>query len=99
MLTRQRVTSMYAAMDAACNAEAIREHSRTSGHGPIVAVNPRRNTALKAGAEAKRALRFKTAEDLRAMRTQPRNTQAAGSRMSLAGPHCEYAAMPMIAAP
>ena len=82
LLTRQRVTNMYDVMDAAYDVGAIREHSRTLGYVPIIAVNPRRNTALKAEAEAKRTCRFKTAEDLRAMRTQPWNTQPAGSRMS-----------------
>ena len=41
-MSAQRVTSLYDLMDAAYDAEAIREHSRSLGHVPIIDSNPRR---------------------------------------------------------
>lgn len=38
-ITAQRVTSLYALMDAAYDAKQIREHSRSLGHVPIIDVN------------------------------------------------------------
>lgn len=41
-MTGERVTSLYDLMDAAYDAEAIREHSRSLGHVPIIDQNPRK---------------------------------------------------------
>ena len=67
--TALRVTSLYDLMDAAYDAEAIRKHSGELGHVPIIACNPRRDTARKAElqAEEKRCklLHMEDAEDVR----------------------------------
>ncbi len=46
-LTAGRVTSLYDLMDSAYDAAEIRDHSRSLGHVPIIAVNPRARTGLK----------------------------------------------------
>ena len=46
-LTASRVTSLYDLMDSAYDAAEIEAHSRSLGHVPIIAVNPRRRTGLK----------------------------------------------------
>jgi transposase len=45
-ITSQRVTNLYDLMDAAYDSAAIREHSRSLGHVPIIDVNPRRDKDL-----------------------------------------------------
>ena len=47
-MTAARVTSCYDIMDSAYDAPEIRQHSRSIGHVPIIDINPRRNTELKA---------------------------------------------------
>ena len=67
-------------MDAAYDAEEIRQHSRSLGHVPLIDINPRRNTALKAelAAEAARLQRigFQLPEDVRY------NERTAGERVN-----------------
>ena len=46
-LTAGRVTSLYDLMDSAYDAAEIRDHSRSLGHVPIIAVNPRARTGFK----------------------------------------------------
>jgi hypothetical protein len=68
-ITSQRVTSLYDLMDSAYDAPIIREHSKSLGHVPIIAINPRRNSKLKEEmkAEAQRfeLLHFERPEDRR----------------------------------
>jgi len=68
-MTNQRITNLYDLMDSAYDAPIIREHSRSLGHVPIIAINPRRNTRLKEElrAEARRfeLLHFERPEDRR----------------------------------
>ena len=54
MISAGRVTSCYDLMDAAYDAREIREFSKRLGHVPIIDVNPRRNTVLKADLERER---------------------------------------------
>jgi hypothetical protein len=67
-MTAARVTSLYDVMDSAYDDAAIRSHSRSLGHVPIIDVNPR-STRLKQerAAEAKRRERLgiQLAEELR----------------------------------
>lgn len=67
-MTAARVTSLYDVMDSAYDDTAIRRHSRSLGHVPIIDVNPR-STRLKQerAAEAKRRqiLGIQLAEELR----------------------------------
>ena len=55
-MTAERVDSLYDLMDAAYDVEAIREHSYSLGHKPLIDKNPRRNKKLaeELKAEAKR---------------------------------------------
>ncbi len=46
-LTADRVTSLYDLMDSAYDAAEIRDHSRSLGHVPIIAVNPRARAGLE----------------------------------------------------
>ena len=46
-MTNERVTSLYDLMDSAYDAPEIKEHSRSFGHVPIIAVNPLRTPGLK----------------------------------------------------
>lgn len=68
-ITNTRVTSCYDLMDAAYDIEAIKEHSRSMGHVPIIDVNPRRNKLLKEELQAEskrcRKLGIKYPEDIR----------------------------------
>jgi hypothetical protein len=47
-MTSQRVINLYDLMDSAYDASIIREYSRALGHVPIIDINTRRNTKLKA---------------------------------------------------
>ena len=38
--TPARTTNLYDLMDAAYDAEAIRQHSRSLGHVPLIDINP-----------------------------------------------------------
>jgi len=68
-MTSQRVTNLYDLMDSAYDAEAIRAHSRSLGHIPLIDIHPRRDHALKEDlqAEEKRCklLGYRFAEDVR----------------------------------
>jgi hypothetical protein len=68
-MTAARVTNLYDLMDSAYDAAAIKDHSTSLGHVPIIDINPRNNKALKEerAAEAKRLRRvgFKMPEDVR----------------------------------
>jgi len=46
-MTAQRVTNLYDLMDAAYDAEPIREYSRSLGHVPIIDRNPRRGEKVE----------------------------------------------------
>lgn len=68
-LTASRVTSLYDLMDGAYDAAEIRDHSRSLGHVPIIAVNPRARTGLKGELARDRRCRalvgHQEAEDIR----------------------------------
>jgi hypothetical protein len=68
-MTAQRVTSLYDLMDSAYDNKDIRDHCLGLGHIPIIDINPRRDTELKAAIErenkAKNKINFQTSEDLR----------------------------------
>ena len=68
-MTSSRVTNLYDLMDSAYDVPEIRDHSRSLGHVPIIAINPRRRTGLKEemALEEKRLARVghKLAEDIR----------------------------------
>lgn len=51
-LTRWRVINLYDLMDSAYDAPIIREYIRSLGHVPIIDINTRRNTKLKAELKA-----------------------------------------------
>lgn len=67
--TASMVTSLYDLMDAAYDCPQIREFSKRLGHVPIIDVNTRRNTALKAEikaeAKAQKTINFKFPEKIR----------------------------------
>jgi hypothetical protein len=46
--TSQRVDYLYDLMDAGYDAKSIREYSKTSGHQPIIDINPKNSQKLKA---------------------------------------------------
>jgi len=68
-LSAERTTNLYDLMDAAYDAEQIRQHSRSLGHVPLIDINPRGNKALKeeiaADARRRKRLGFQLAEDVR----------------------------------
>ncbi len=68
-LSAERTTSLYDLMDAAYDAEEIRQHSRSLGHVPLIDINPRGNTALKEQLEAEarrlKCIGFQLPEDVR----------------------------------
>lgn len=68
-MTAARVTNLYDLMDSAYDAAAIKHHSTSLGHVPIIDINPRSNKALQEelAAEAKRlrVIGFKMPEDVR----------------------------------
>lgn len=68
-MTNQRVTNLYDLMDSAYDAPIIREYSQSLGHVPVIDINPRRDTKLKADltAETQRLkfLHFERPEDRR----------------------------------
>ena len=45
-LSADRVTNLYDLMDSAYDVDAIRQHSRSLGHVPLIDLNPRSNRAL-----------------------------------------------------
>ena len=46
-MTARRVTNLYDLMDSAYDVPEIKDHSRSLGHVPIIAINPRGRTGLK----------------------------------------------------
>jgi hypothetical protein len=79
-LSAERTTSLYDLMDAAYDAEEIRQHSRSLGHIPLIDINTRGNKALKEEreGEARRLTRmgFQRPEDVRY------NERTAGERVN-----------------
>jgi len=57
VLTGSRVTNLYDLMDAAYDAKAIAEHSRSLGHVPVIDFNHRGDTETKAERQAERQRR------------------------------------------
>ena len=45
-MSAEQTTNLYDLMDAAYDAEPIRQHSRSLGHVPLIDTNPRRDKAL-----------------------------------------------------
>ena len=80
IMSAERTTKLYDLMDAAYDAEHIREYSRSLGHVPLIDINTRGNTALKAerAVEARRRERigFQLPEDVRY------NERTAGERVN-----------------
>lgn len=79
-LSAERTTSLYDLMDAAYDAEQIRQHSRSLGHIPLIDINTRGNKALEEelDMEARRLKRigFQLPEDVRY------NERTAGERVN-----------------
>jgi len=46
-MTAGRTVNLYDLMDSAYDVAEIKEHSRSLGHVPVIAINPRRNATLK----------------------------------------------------
>ena len=46
-ITAGRVTNLYDLMDSACDAAAIKQHSRDLNHVPVIDINPRATPGLK----------------------------------------------------
>lgn len=67
-MTAARVTSLYDVMDCAYDVPEIHAHSRSLGHVPIIAENPRcgsKHTRHSAEKSARRTIRFRDAEAIR----------------------------------
>jgi hypothetical protein len=68
-MTAARVTNLYDLMDSAYDTVAIKHHSTSLGHVPIIDINPRNSKTRKAelAAEAKRlrVIGFQMPEDVR----------------------------------
>ena len=79
-LSAERTTNLYDVMDAAYDAEPIRQHSRSLGHVPLIDTNPRRDKALaeELRTEARRLknLGFQLADQVRY------NERTAGERVN-----------------
>jgi len=79
-LSAERTTNLYDLMDAAYDAEEIRQHSRSLGHVPLIDINTRGNTALKEEIEAEsrrlKRIGFQLPEDVRY------NERTAGERVN-----------------
>ena len=79
-LSAERTTNLYDLMDAAYDAEQIREHSRSLGHVPLIDVNPRGDKAraeeLRTEARRLKNLGFQRAEQVRY------NERTAGERVN-----------------
>ena len=79
-LSAERTTNLYDLMDAAYDAEQIREHSRSLGHVPLIDVNPRGDKAraeeLRTEARRLKNLGFQLAEQVRY------NERTAGERVN-----------------
>ena len=79
-LSAERTTNLYDLMDAAYDAEPIRQHSRSLGHVPLIDVNPRGDKAraeeLRTEARRLKNLGFQLAEQVRY------NERTAGERVN-----------------
>ena len=79
-LSAERTTNLYDLMDAAYDAEQIRQHSRSLGHVPLIDVNPRGDKAraeeLRTEARRRKNLGFQRAEQVRY------NERTAGERVN-----------------
>ncbi len=79
-VSAERATNLYDLMDAAYDAEQVRQYSRSLGHVPLIDINTRGNNALKEerNAEARRLTRigFQLPEDVRY------NERTAGERVN-----------------
>ena len=79
-MSAERVTNFYDLMDAAYDAEPIREHSRSLGHVPLIDINPRGDKALaeelRAEAQRLKHLGFQLPEQIRY------NERTAGERVN-----------------
>ncbi len=68
-MSAERVINLYDLMDSAYDAPAIRDYSERLGHKAIIAVNPRRDSALKKELEAeskrRKILEIEFPEDIR----------------------------------
>ena len=68
-LSAARTTNLYDLMDAAYDAEPIRQHSRALGHVPLIDTNPRRDKALaeerRTETRRRKNLGFQLAEQVR----------------------------------
>jgi IS5 family transposase len=62
-MTAQRVTNLYDLMDAAYDAEPIREYSRSLGHVPIIDRNPRRGEKMEMDAATKERYQERTSAE------------------------------------
>lgn len=60
-MTAGRVTNLYDLMDAAYDAEPIREYSRAMGHVPLIDSNPRRGEKVEMDPAAKERYKERTA--------------------------------------
>ena len=79
-LSAERTTNLYDLMDAAYDAEPIRQHSRSLGHVPLIDTNPRRDKTLaeelRTEARRRKNLGFQLAEQVRY------NERTAGERVN-----------------
>ena len=72
-MSAERTTNFYDLMDAAYDAEAVREHSRSLGHVPLIDINPRVSTmahgrgSLKAEARRLQCIGLQLPEQIRYM--------------------------------
>jgi hypothetical protein len=68
-VSSERTTNLYDLMDAAYDSKYIRQHSQQLGHIPLIDINTRQDTALKAELEAearrRKLLGFEFPEDVR----------------------------------
>ena len=68
-MSAARTTNLYDLMDAAYDAEPIRQHSRALGHVPLIDTNPRRDKALaeelRTETRRRKNLGFQLAEQVR----------------------------------
>ena len=54
-VSAERTTNLYDLMDAAYDAQPVREYSRSLGHVPLIDINTRGNTVLAGGAQSGRS--------------------------------------------
>ena len=79
-MSAERTTNCYDLMDSAYDVEAVRKHSRSLGHVPLIDINPRRDKALaeelKAEAQRLQCIGFRLPEQVRY------NERTAGERVN-----------------